>query len=72
MEKIIIQDGWELKHVAGSHFQYINKNKPNKVTIPAHPGDISVGVVHSVFKQAQIDYDAVLAHHKHYHEKTEV
>lgn len=52
MEKILKADGWELKDVKGSHFQYAHKIKPGKVTVPNHKGDIPKGTANSILKQA--------------------
>lgn len=54
LEKIILADGWVLKNVIGSHNQYVHPQKPGKVTIPNHKGDISKAVVNSVLKQAKL------------------
>ena len=52
LEKLLKADGWELKEVRGSHFQYTNPNKPGKVTVPNHKGDIQKGTANSILKQA--------------------
>ncbi len=53
LEKIIKADGWKLKETKGSHYQYIHKTKPQKVTIPCHGNkDLDISVVNSVLKQA--------------------
>lgn len=54
IEKILREDGWELKCVKGSHHQYIHKEKPGKVTIPNHSGDLPKGTIKSIMKQARI------------------
>lgn len=43
LEKLLKADGWVLKDTRGSHFQYTNPNKPGKVTVPNHKGDIPKG-----------------------------
>lgn len=40
IEKIVLNDGWELVDVRGSHHQYKHPTKTGKVTIPNHRGDI--------------------------------
>ena len=50
IEKLILNEGWELVDVRGSHHQY--PIKPGKVTIPNHRGDIPQRVVNSILKQA--------------------
>ena len=52
IEKIIKDDGWELKSAEGSHFQYVHPSKSGKVTLPRHRGDIPKGTVNSILKQA--------------------
>lgn len=37
IEKIILNDGWKIKHIKGSHHQYTHETKPGKVTIPKYP-----------------------------------
>ncbi len=52
VESLVLDDGWKLVDVAGSHYQYEHPNKPGKVTIPFHRGDLPPRVVNSVLKQA--------------------
>ena len=52
MEKQLLADGWVLKKVVGSHFQYIHPTKSGKVTVPNHKGDIPKGTANSILKQA--------------------
>lgn len=52
LEKIILADGWYLVKQVGSHRQYRHPEKPGKVTIPFHPGDIHPNTVRSILKQA--------------------
>lgn len=52
IEKIILDDGWYLVDISGSHYQYKHPTKPGKVTIPFHRGDIPQRVVNSILKQA--------------------
>lgn len=52
MEKLLKDDGWVLKSVTGSHFQYIHPAKNGKVTVPNHKGDIPRGTANSILKQA--------------------
>lgn len=52
IEKIILKDGWVLKTQKGSHRQYVHPNKPGKVTIPFHKGDLDKGTANSILKQA--------------------
>lgn len=52
IEKQILDDGWFLVDVKGSHHQYKHLTKLGKVTIPNHRGDIPQRVVNSILKQA--------------------
>lgn len=52
IERIVLDDGWVLSDISGSHHQYKHPEKPGKVTIPNHRGDIPVRVVNSILKQA--------------------
>ena len=52
LERIVLDDGWFLNDVRGSHHQYKHPIKSGKVTIPNHGGDIPLRVVNSILKQA--------------------
>ncbi len=52
LESLILQDGWVLVDVKGSHHQYKHPTKTGKVTIPNHRGDIPLRVANSILKQA--------------------
>ncbi len=52
LERIIKADGWIFKTQKGSHRQYIHPDKPGKVTIPWHKGDLDPGTARSILKQA--------------------
>ncbi len=46
------QDGWEEKNQEGSHLQLIHPTKKGKVTVPMHKGDLPIGTVKAILKQA--------------------
>ncbi|MCL6258600.1 type II toxin-antitoxin system HicA family toxin [Aquiflexum sp. TKW24L] len=50
--KLLKQDGWSEKTQKGSHLQLVHPTKPGKVTVPIHGGDIPVGTLNSILKQA--------------------
>ena len=50
--KILKDDGWRVKTQKGSHQQMIHQEKPGKVTVPIHGGDIPIGTLNSILKQA--------------------
>lgn len=52
IEKILLQDGWQLKNAKGSHHHYVHPTKPGKVTIPNHTGDLDRETVRQILKQA--------------------
>lgn len=54
IEKQILDDGWILVDIKGSHHQYKHPTKSGKVTIPNHRGDIPERVVKSILKQANL------------------
>ncbi|GHU42191.1 hypothetical protein FACS1894190_11220 [Spirochaetia bacterium] len=58
IERIIRKDGWALKDVRGSHYQYIHSSKSGKVTIPFHSKDIAPVIIKSILKQAGMNYCA--------------
>jgi len=55
LEKIILNDGWILKNTKGSHHQYVHPVKTGKVTVPFNRGDIPIGTVKSIKRQAGIE-----------------
>lgn len=52
IEKILKKDGWYYYDTVGSHMQFKYKTKKGKVTIPRHGGDIKLGTLNSILKQA--------------------
>lgn len=50
--KLLQDDGWYIKTQKGSHMQLIHSEKPGKVTVPVHGGDIPIGTLNSILKQA--------------------
>ncbi|MDR3279023.1 MAG: type II toxin-antitoxin system HicA family toxin [Synergistaceae bacterium] len=52
IEKIILADGWTFKSAKGSHYHYVHPEKPGKVTILCHSGDISLIIAKAILKQA--------------------
>ena len=55
--KLLKDDGWyELSGKATSHIQLKHPNKPGKVTVANHPGDIPSFTLKSIWKQAGVKY----------------
>ena len=52
--KLLRADGWrEVEgRTKGSHIQLKHPTKPGKVTVPSHGGDIPLGTLKSIKKQA--------------------
>lgn len=50
--KIVKEDGWFEKNQKGSHLHLVHPTKKGKVTIPVHKGDLAIGTVNSILKQA--------------------
>ncbi|MCX4325979.1 MAG: type II toxin-antitoxin system HicA family toxin [Lachnospiraceae bacterium] len=51
-ESIILKDGWYQVKQKGSHHQYKHPDKPGKVTIPEHKGDLNLDTIKSIMTQA--------------------
>jgi predicted RNA binding protein YcfA (HicA-like mRNA interferase family) len=52
MLKLLKDDGGYEDTQKGSHLQLKHHQKPGKVTVPMHSGDIPKGTVNSILKQA--------------------
>ncbi len=56
VEKILQEDGWIIRNIEGSHYQYVHPIKKAKVTVPRHGSkDINIKTLKSIFKQAEIN-----------------
>ena len=53
--KRLKRDGWYKVSQKGSHAQFKHALKKGRVTLPIHKGDVPIGTLKSIFKQAQID-----------------
>ena len=49
------KDGWRLYSQSGSHCQYTHPDRPGRVTVPKHNGDLAPFTVKSIWKQAGIN-----------------
>lgn len=54
LEKLILAAGWVHKETKGSHKQFIRPEKPGKLTIPQHKGDLKLKTANAILKQAGI------------------
>lgn len=52
LQKLLREDGCQVKNQKRSHQQLIHPEKPGKVTIPIHGGDIPIGTLNSILNQA--------------------
>ena len=52
LEKKLLADGWILKNVKGSHYQYVHPVKKGKITIPYHKGDLDIKTANSILRMA--------------------
>jgi predicted RNA binding protein YcfA (HicA-like mRNA interferase family) len=50
--KRLKDDGWNIKNQKGSHVQMMHPTKKGKVTVSNHSGDIPIGTLKSILKQA--------------------
>lgn len=52
--QILYKDGWSVieGRTKGSHIQLKHPVKPGKVTVSNHKGDIALGTLNSILKQA--------------------
>ncbi len=49
---MVEKDGWRFKTQTGSHRHFVHPVKPGKVSIPMHNGDIPIGTLRNILKQA--------------------
>ena len=52
IEKLVLDNGWTLKDVKGSHYHYVHLSKAGRITIPCSTEDIATIVVKYILKQA--------------------
>jgi predicted RNA binding protein YcfA (HicA-like mRNA interferase family) len=50
--KQLNKDGWIKKDQKGSHMQLTHPKKKGKITVPVHGGDIPIGTLKAIHKQA--------------------
>ncbi|MCM1298130.1 MAG: type II toxin-antitoxin system HicA family toxin [Firmicutes bacterium] len=54
LEKLLRSNGWEYEYTRGSHHYYKHPTRKGKITVPKHQGDIPIGTVNFILKQAGI------------------
>jgi len=52
--RLLRKNGWSKidLRTKGSHIQFKHQQKSGKVTVPNHSGDIAIGTLNSILKQA--------------------
>jgi predicted RNA binding protein YcfA (HicA-like mRNA interferase family) len=55
--KILLNKGFELDRIKGSHQIYIHKSTGQRVIVPMHNKDLPKGTFFSILKQADISRD---------------
>jgi predicted RNA binding protein YcfA (HicA-like mRNA interferase family) len=50
--KLLMNDGWNIDRQRGSHKVFKHPNKRGIVVVPEHKGDIPIGTLKSILKQA--------------------
>jgi predicted RNA binding protein YcfA (HicA-like mRNA interferase family) len=54
--RLLKKNGWNEKNQSGGHKQFIHSKLKGKVTVPIHSGDIPIGTLRSIFKQAGLKH----------------
>jgi predicted RNA binding protein YcfA (HicA-like mRNA interferase family) len=52
MRRALHRDGWYQDEQEGSHLALLHPEKPGRVTLPMHRGDLKLGTIRSILKQA--------------------
>ena len=50
IEKLLLADGWVHKNTKGSHKQFVHPQKPGKITVPQHKGDLDIKTARSILR----------------------
>ena len=50
--RMLLDDGWELMRITGSHHQFKHRGKGRCVTVPHPKKELSIGIVRAVLKSA--------------------
>ncbi len=48
----LLQDGWQLRGVKGSHHVFVHPSKSGHITVPHPKKDLGTGLVQKILKQA--------------------
>jgi len=52
LKKLLTADGWELARQDGPHDVYTHPERPGRVIVPRHHGDIKPGTLRSIYREA--------------------
>jgi predicted RNA binding protein YcfA (HicA-like mRNA interferase family) len=52
LERLLLQDGWVHVDTRGSHHQYKHPERPGKITIPYHRGEVNIKTAQRILKVA--------------------
>jgi mRNA interferase HicA len=52
---ILIEYGFELTRINGSHHIYVNRANGKRTVVPMHSKDLKKGTLHGILRQAGID-----------------
>lgn len=55
--RVLLQHGFVLDHVTGSHHIFISSDGMQRVTVPVHGRDLPKGTLREILKQAGISVD---------------
>ena len=54
--KILLENGWELDRIRGSHHVFNNEKLKKSVPVPVHGNrDMGKGILYAILKQCEID-----------------
>ena len=53
--KILVEDGWFIFNIRGSHHQFKHPIKTGKITVPHPKADLPLGTVKSILKFAGLE-----------------
>lgn len=50
--RVLEREGWTFRNATGSHYRYKHPRRPGTVIVPFHRGDLKLGTLRSILKQA--------------------
>ena len=53
----LVADGWSLRNICGSHYQFVHLEEPGRVTAKHPSKDIPVGTLRSIYRQARWSWE---------------